>query len=152
MNLNKSTRYGLYAAMELAKAWPEGPVTVARVAARYRVPESALAKVLQQLVRARLATGTRGAGGGYRLARSPARTTVLDVLSALEPVREPRQCLLTDRPLECDEYASCNLRRLFDEVEEVARATFASTTLETLVGGAVAGPSRPRSVALPVVR
>lgn len=150
MNLNKSTRYGLYAAMELAKAWPEGPVTVAQIAARYGVPETALAKVLQQLVRSRLANGTRGVRGGYRLAKSPAEMTVFDVLAALEPVREVRQCLLDDYAGECDEYETCRLRRLFDEVDELARATFSSTTLETLIGGSAQSAGGERSGALPL--
>lgn len=151
MNLNKSTRYALYAAMEMAKTWLAGPVTAAQMAERYRVPENALAKSLQQLVRARLATGTRGAGGGYQLARSPAETTVLDVMTALEPIREPRQCLLADGPGECEHYPDCRLRRLFDEVDQMARATFASTTLETLVGDQASRAENPKAAALPVV-
>ena len=59
MNISKSTRYALYAAAEMARAG-DAPTTVAAVAERYRIPEGALAKVFQQLVRAGLATGTRG--------------------------------------------------------------------------------------------
>ena len=47
--------------------------TVAAVAAKYGIPEGALAKVFQQLVRVGLATGMRGVGGGYRLARPASR-------------------------------------------------------------------------------
>ena len=78
MTITKSTRYALYAAAEMAMAG-EGLVTVAAVAKRYGIPEGALAKVFQQLVRSGLATGTRGIGGGYRLARPPAKITVLDI-------------------------------------------------------------------------
>lgn len=148
MNLNKSTRYALYAAMEMA-ADPERAVTVAGVARRYRVPAGALAKVLQQLVRSGLALGTRGVGGGYRLARRPSVVTVLDVLNVFEPPRTPGGCLLSELPADCDLAHACRLRQLFDEVDEVSRNTFASITLETLVGrrgagraaGTAAGPS-----------
>ncbi len=84
MTLSKSARYALYAALEMARAG-EGLVTAAAVAARYGVPATAAAKVFQQLVRAGLAEGVRGVGGGYRLARPRSRVTVLDVLSVFEP-------------------------------------------------------------------
>ena len=113
-------------------------VTVSEVATRYRIPEGALAKVFQQLVRAGVAVGTRGAGGGYRIARPPSELTVLDVVRVFEPPRSPGQCLLGDGTGggtgDCDVYAACRLRRLFDEVEGLARNTFASVSLETLVG------------------
>jgi Rrf2 family transcriptional regulator, iron-sulfur cluster assembly transcription factor len=135
MNLNKSTRYALYAALEMAQSGEAGPVTVGQVAHRYGIPETALAKVFQRLVRAGLAAGTRGVGGGYRLVKGPSEVTVLDVVSVFEPPRPPGHCLAQDLPgAPCDEFGGCRLRKLFDEVDEMARCTFASVTLDTLVG------------------
>ena len=135
MNLNKSTRYALYAALEMAQAEDDAQVTVATVAERYRVPEAALAKVFQRLVRAGLATGTRGVGGGYKLAKDSSQITVLDIVSIFEPPRPLRQCLVQDAPeMPCANFPTCRLKRLFDEVDENARSTFASVTLDTLAG------------------
>ncbi|HEU5182092.1 MAG TPA: Rrf2 family transcriptional regulator [Candidatus Polarisedimenticolia bacterium] len=134
MKLNKSTRYALYAALEMAQAEDDAQVTVAQVAGRYGVPEAALAKVFQRLVRSGIATGTRGVGGGYRLAKEPSKVTVLDVVSAFEPPRPLRQCLIQDRPEPCANLPTCRLKRLFDEVDENTRSTFASVTLDTLAG------------------
>ena len=133
MNLNKSTRYALYASMEMALAEGDEPVTVAQVAERYAIPESALAKVFQQLVRAGVAGGTRGVGGGYRLSKPPSAITVLDVIRVFEPTREHGECLLADAGADCGRHERCRLARLFDEVDLLARNTFASVTLETLV-------------------
>jgi Rrf2 family protein len=145
MNLNKSTRYALYAAMEMARG--ESQVTVVQVATRYRIPETVLAKVFQQLVRSGIAIGTRGTGGGYRLVRPSSTVTVLDVLNAFEPYRSPDQCLLADRTeAECADFSLCRLRSLFDEVDEQARATFASVSLETLVGRAAGGDEADRII------
>lgn len=141
MNFNKSTRYALYAALEMAQVEEQGQVTVSQVAQRYRIPETALAKVLQRLVRSGLAAGTRGVGGGYRLVKDPSRITVLDVVSIFEPPRPLRQCLVQDQPGKpCADFTSCRLRKLFDEVDETARSTFASVTLDTLVGRRSAVP------------
>ncbi len=135
VRLNKSTRYALYAATEMAAA--SDRVTVGAVAKRYRIPLGALAKVFQQLVRAGIATGTRGIGGGYRLARSPRDLTMLDVVQVYEPTRNgTTECPVNgSTPKDCAVFPTCRLRHLFDEVDEMVRCTFASVSLETLVGG-----------------
>jgi Rrf2 family protein len=140
VNLNKSTHYALHAALELARAGGR-PVTAARVAARHGIPENALAKVLQQLVRAGLARGSRGVGGGYRLARPAGEVTVQEIIDLFEAAPAPAACRLqadaragsrTACPVEED--AACRLRGLFQEVDETVRATFASVSLATLAG------------------
>lgn len=123
IRLNKSTRYALYAAMEMARGGPDRHVTATAVAARYDVPSTVLAKVFQQLVRAGIAVGVRGSGGGYRLARRARDVTVFDIIDALEPVRTSGEGV-----------ADARLQTLIDEVDELARTTFASVSLETLTG------------------
>jgi Rrf2 family protein len=133
MTLSKSSRYALYAALEMARAGDE-PVTVAQVAGPHGIPATALAKVFQQLVRAGIAVGTRGIGGGYRLARRRDEITVLEVVSVFNPPRTPGADLLHARANgEPATPQAAALRRLFDEVDEGIRATLASVTLDTLV-------------------
>jgi len=133
LKYTKSTRYALYAAMQMAVA--ADPVTVGQVAERYSIPRGALAKVFQDLVRAGIAIGVRGVGGGYRLARPPAEITVLDIITIFDPQRPSGACLLNDSGAPpCEDLMDCRLRRLFDEVDELARCTFASVNLDTLVG------------------
>ena len=135
MTFKKSTRYALYAALEMARAGAGRQVTASRVAQRYSIPVAVLAKVFQQLVRAEIAVGTRGTRGGYSLARQPSEFTVLDVIEAFEPPRRADQCLLAaDMEELCDDHGLCRLRNLFDEVEQLSRCTYASVTLETLAG------------------
>ncbi|MBK8977416.1 MAG: Rrf2 family transcriptional regulator [Planctomycetes bacterium] len=149
MRYTKSTRYALYATLEMALV--DRPVTVGEVAERYGIPEAVLAKVLQGLVRAGIARGVRGVGGGYVLARAAGEITTFDVIAVFDPPRRVGHCLLseTERPgqdtgadhdsVACQHSIDCRLRALFDEVDEVVRCTFSSVTLETLVRGV---PSR----------
>lgn len=133
MTLSKFSRYALYAAVEMARAGDE-PVTVAQVAEPHGIPPTALAKVFQQLVRAGLAAGTRGIGGGYRLARPRSEITILDVVSVFDPLRTPGDDLLHDHAgASTPKRHAVALQRLFDEVDEGIRATLASVTLDTLV-------------------
>lgn len=132
MTLNKSARYALYAALEMALAGEE-PVTVAGVAAQYGIPATALAKVLQQLMRSGLAIGTRGVGGGYRLAQPASKVSVLDVVSLFDPPRAEGHCLvMKPGDQRCAHRGACVMRGLFDEVDELVRCTFASVTIATL--------------------
>jgi Rrf2 family protein len=143
MTINRSTRYALYAAAEMAKAG-ESPVTVTEVSRRYGIPGGALAKVFQQLVRDGVAIGTRGIGGGYRLARPASKITVLDVMRVFERPRTLGTCVLHDRPgQQCPEASACNLHWLFEEVDELVRCTYESVTLETLVRRSERAPSLP---------
>jgi len=143
VRIGKSARYALYGVLDMAAAGGR-PVSTSAVAARYRVPAGALAKVLQSLVRAGIVAGSRGVGGGYRLARRPEFLTVLDVLSVFEAPRPPGSCLPAEGCTGPSADATeCRLRSLFDEVDEQARCTFASVTLETLVRSPVPPPPRP---------
>jgi Rrf2 family protein len=131
MRFSKSTLYALYAAQEMATA--DGTVTVASVAERYGLPPGALAKVFQQLVRAGLARGVRGVGGGYVLAKAAAEITVLDVISVFDPPHADGHSLLAERSEKARaQAADARLARLCDEVAEVMSCTFDSVTLETL--------------------
>jgi Rrf2 family protein len=133
MTITRSTRYAIYAATEMALAG-DAQVTVGDVAARYGIPEGALAKVFQQLVRGGVAVGTRGIGGGYRLARPAKKITVLDVMKVFERPKPLGACALHDRPGQpCPQRSACSVQWIFDEVEELARCTYESVTLATLV-------------------
>lgn len=134
MRLRRSTRYGLYAAAELARAAEGETVTVGRVADAYGMPEAALAKAFQRLVREGIARGTRGSGGGYQLASTPAEVSMLQVVEAFEPVRSAGTCVLAETSARCcDDPAACPLRGVLDEVDDTARTTFAAISLETLI-------------------
>lgn len=134
MNLNKSTRYALHAALEMALSGDQ-PVTASQIAERYEIPENVLAKVLQQLVRAGIVRGVRGVGGGYRLSRPPTEVAVQDIIDILEPRPPPETCMLRESPGSgCPGEAEprCLLMKLFQEVDETVRSTFASVSLATL--------------------
>ncbi len=133
---NKSTRYALYAAVEMASAPSDTFVTASEVADRYRIPSTVLAKVFQQLVRAGIALGTRGSGGGYQLAQDPSQLTMLDIIQVFEPTPTVGACLLQElEDLACPTPGTCRIRRVFDEVQEQVRSTYASITLQTLAWG-----------------
>lgn len=141
MKIARSARYALCAALDMTLAGEE-TVSAARVAERHGIPEAVLAKVFQQLVRAGLAQGTRGVGGGYRLTRPASELTVLDVIRVFEP-REG-----STRPDDCRAgKEEDRLRALFRETDELVRSTLESVTLATVARGPRLRVERPSAAA-----
>lgn len=76
--------YALHSLLHLADL-PAGATVRARDLARFQgLPETYLAKVLQQLKKAGLVQGTRGPRGGFRLARPLHEISFWDVTEAVE--------------------------------------------------------------------
>lgn len=85
MRLSAKTEYACLAIIALARYGPDDPpVRVRAIAEDSRVPESYLAQILLQLKAAGLVASTRGASGGYRLARPAGSITLGEVLGAVE--------------------------------------------------------------------
>src|SRR5437016_7574473 len=81
--LSKLADYGVIVASHLA-AHPERQETAAAIAAATRLPPATVAKLLKAMAHAGLVTATRGAAGGYRLARRPAAISVAEVVAAID--------------------------------------------------------------------
>lgn len=131
MKWNKSTRFALYAALEMARGGDER-VTASSVAAKYDISSHHLAKVLQQMVRSGLAAAVRGVGGGYRLARSAKEITLYDIVEIFEGAQDLEKCMLSDGSTPCTHPGACSIKRVFDEIEQQAYFTLKSIRLSTL--------------------
>jgi Rrf2 family protein len=89
MRLTRASSYALQAlAFMAAQKEPETPVASHESAKAQGIPERFLLKVLKPLVSAQILHSIRGPGGGYRLARSPAKISLLQVIEAIDgPIR-----------------------------------------------------------------
>lgn len=85
MQVSAKTEYACIAVFELAAAYKSGELLqVRRIAETHDIPSTFLVQILIQLKTAGLVVSTRGASGGYRLARPPQEITVWDVYVAIE--------------------------------------------------------------------
>ena len=92
MQISKGVEWAAHAAALMA-ALPEGRALKADALARYHeVPAAYMAKQLQALSKAGIVTSTRGARGGYRLAKMPANISLLDILTAIEGTTPAFRC------------------------------------------------------------
>lgn len=127
MKLQTATRLGLYAILELARN-PERTLSSAELAERFGVSNHHLAKVLGVLSTAGLVRGGRGAAGGYRFTGNRRRITLMDIVALFEPAPGNR----AKEPGEGTDIGAA-LQRVLLEIDEIAEATLASITLETML-------------------
>jgi len=133
VKLNKSTRFALYAMVELSSD-PERILTAGEIAEKYKISEHHVAKVLQQLARVRLVRSIRGINGGFRVARDPRKITMHDIVELLEPHTQPQQgCLLLDHNETCEHSGACRIGEVFNEIQEQAIYTLKSISIATLI-------------------
>ena len=128
MKLQKNTSLALYSVLEFA-ADPARHISAAEIAAKYGVSAHHLAKVLSDLARAGIVASVRGVGGGYRFVGNARRLTLMDIIRLFEDLetsasqREPGEAT----PV------GVALRVVQSEIDEIAKATFGSITLATML-------------------
>jgi Rrf2 family protein len=127
VKLQTATRLGLYAILELARD-PERTLSSAELAERFGVSSHHLAKVLGTLSTAGYVRGGRGAAGGYRFTGNRRRITLMDIVALFEPAPGARPA----EPGEGTDIGA-SLQRVLTEIDEIAEATLASITIETML-------------------
>ena len=144
MRLTSFTDYGLRALMRLAGA-PDQGFTAEGLAREFGVSRHHLTKVVRALGSAGFVSTSRGAGGGFRLARPAGAITVGDVVRHLEGRHALVECFRADGGA-CVLTPGCRLKK------HLARAREAFLTeLETVTVAdcAVAPPPAPRVAMAP---
>ena len=129
MKLQKGTSLALYSVLEFA-ANPRRQLSAAEIAEKYGASTHHLAKVLRELGRAGLVESARGVGGGYRFSGNAKRLTLMDVIELFEDI--------STRTGESDEFDRSSdvgraLGAVMAEVDEIAKATFRSITVDTML-------------------
>ncbi len=111
MRITTQAEYGLICALHLARRVDDGPVTGREIAARERLPGDYVEQIMLKLRRSGIVRSTRGAHGGYALARAADEISVHDVISAAEHSTFEVHC--TSHPVEearCSSSHDCSIR------------------------------------------
>lgn len=89
MKVSAKTEYACIAMLELAANYTtDEPVRIRCIADEHGIPSRFLVQILLQLKGAGLVTSTRGAAGGYQLARAPETISLAEVMSVTEGPEE----------------------------------------------------------------
>jgi Rrf2 family protein len=130
MKISRSTGYALLAVGYIAQHQDEKIVLSKDISKKYDIPLEYLLKILQQLVRANVLRSKRGPRGGFSLAKSAKKITILQIIEAVdghmtgqlnlaEQMRGARFGVRADK--------------VYENVIAQAKAVFAKTKLSDLV-------------------
>jgi FeS assembly SUF system regulator len=125
LKLSRLTDYAVVALVRLGAA--EGVATSPGIAAAIGIPEPTVAKVLKSLGNGGLVTSTRGAHGGYRLARPLGSISVAEVICAIDGPIALTSCV--DGAMSCESHSLCPVAGRWDPVNDAIRAALSGITL-----------------------
>jgi len=130
MKIGRSTGYGLLAIAHIAKNRGKNLVMSQDISRQYDIPLEYLLKILQQLVRANLLKSKRGPNGGFALAKSPNKISLVQIIEAVDGP-------MTARISIADQAHGARLGvradKLFARALADARAVFEKAKLSTLL-------------------
>lgn len=111
MRITTLAEYGVICALHLARRVADGPVTGRDIATSERLPPDYVEQILLRLRRRGIVRSTRGAHGGYELARPAADISIRDVIEASETTTFDLHCV--SHPIgeeRCGSSHNCSIR------------------------------------------
>jgi Rrf2 family protein len=146
MRLSRRSEYGLRALVELVRHGGAGPISLASLAQRNRLPPKFLEQIMSTLRHAGIVRTTLGARGGYAMAVDPSQITLGRVIRLLDGALAPLGCvsLRYYEPCSCPDEATCSLRDVMIDVRDSMLEILDRETLADLAARHGRGSIDPR--------
>ena len=132
MLVSTKGRYALRIMIDLAEHRTDGFTPLKVVAERQGISEKYLERIIKLLVKAKLLTGLRGKGGGYKLTKAPEEYTVGSILRLTEESMVPVACLESDAAA-CPHAADCRTISLWRGLDQVISDYLDNITIADLM-------------------
>ena len=160
MIFTTKAEYGVRLLVQLGLTATDAPVSLKAIAEAESLPLAYLERIAALLKKAGLVVSTRGAHGGYLLARPAEDITMDQVVLALEGAVAPMECFFEERDPErirvlCSHHGeghACATKLLWTRVQLGVIKSLQRTTLAELVGFAQRPtvPPAPPETGLPI--
>ena len=131
MRISTKGRYAMCVMIDLAEHYKEGPVALKDIASRQNISKKYLEQIVSLLNRPDFLKTTRGAQGGYMLARTPDKYTVAEILKLSEGSLAPVPDL--DDPSEAAAAADYQLLPLWQGLYDVVNSYLEGVTLQDIL-------------------
>ena len=145
MKFSTRSEYGVRVMVTLARVYGDGPISLAGIARRERLPHAYLEQLVGDLRKAGLVIAHRGQAGGYELSRDPAEINMADVMRALEGPILQMPCAGQRDAEVCERPVPCSVHEVFQRVYDSVSGTLADTNLADVMATA-GGPPYPAAV------
>jgi Rrf2 family cysteine metabolism transcriptional repressor len=129
-HISTKSRYGLRALVELSVKAKKHPVSLKEVSLEQKISKKYLENIFRMLQRGGIIRSTRGAKGGYQLARDPEELTVLEVMETIEGPVELLECL---KHKNCKKIERCPTRFLWENLENNIKDFLKNRSLQELI-------------------
>ena len=131
MKLSTRGKYATRALLDLALHHNEEPVLLKDIARRQQISLSYLEHLITPLVAGGIVRSTRGAKGGFSLAKPSEKIRLNEVIQLLEGSLDPSECFTNSEV--CSRSESCVTRYVWSELREAINGVLGSITLQDLV-------------------
>ena len=132
MKISTKGRYALRMMVDLAQNREKGFIPLKEISERQGISKKYLELIISAFHNSGLLTANRGFQGGYRLARSPERITVGEILRMTEGSLAPVACLDLD-PAGCDRRDDCPTLFVWQELYRRIEDYLDSVTLQDIL-------------------
>ena len=126
MKISKRAEYGLTAMVHLAKNKNNKSVSIRQISNIEGVPFEFLSKLFSSLEKGKLVISSRGANGGYSLAKKPNKIAVIDIIELLEDIN-------TVNCSQCIRSKKCLAKNVWNKIDTAVSKTLSSITLADLI-------------------
>jgi len=131
MRLSTRSRYGVRLMLELALNYNTGYTFLKNIAKKEDISEKYLSHLVIPLKANGLIVSSRGAHGGYRLAKDPSLITIKDIVKTLEGSISLVECV--KNPSVCRRVSGCVTHDIWELLDEKISDTLSSITLKDLI-------------------
>jgi len=134
MRLSRRSEYGLRALVDLVRHDGGGPVALAALAERNRLPVKFLEQIMSTLKHAGIVRTTLGAHGGYAIAADASTVSIGRVIRLLDGALAPLACvsLRYYESCSCPDESTCALRDVMIDVRDAMLEILDRETLAEL--------------------
>ena len=132
MKLSSKTHYGLIACHILGKNYPDSQVSASTLESHMGVSGKYLEQIMRALSKRGIVNATRGATGGYFLAKHPSQVTIGEIVRALENDMEIIECVSSDGKCKC-----CPSSAVWKKLYSAINAVLDEMTLEQMLKGEI---------------
>jgi Rrf2 family protein len=133
--LSKKSQYAFKALTYLTEKYNEGPVLIAEIAKKKKIPLKFLENILLELKKEGFLDSKKGKGGGYFLAQNPAKIKVASIVRIINGPIAMLPCVslyFYERCKNCDE-KNCGLHDMMIDVRDATLNILENRTLQDLV-------------------
>ncbi len=130
MKLSSKTHYGLMACHVLGINYPDTTVSASTLESKISVSGKYLERIMRTLSSRGIVTASRGASGGYSLAKPPKDITIGEIVRALEEDLEIIECVKEGGKCKC-----CPSSGVWKKLYEGINALLDGMNLEQMING-----------------